>query len=1199
MAGGIGGTGGVGKANVGSNFAFKKISLSYPGIKMHNLLISQTGIQRSFRLNENRLHEAVQKAGAVREGDPILYKDGDDTLCFNVVSMGTQEIKLQLNHIEHKARYMLHLRYAATCKPLNDRLEKSGLGIGIKMKEDKKWRKLDLGKDLPLSIMELGIAKDDVYRIKVTGSASAEVRQKMLLDLWLTILSEEQLDLEKEAIKQRKEKEDEVVQQTGIYEPNFLNINDVNNPEGFSGTSLSCRLSHLDQGKMGSYHGRLVVWRFYKNFDRVRHLLQMDVKVSRINELFEYLIASYKRREEIELDDMKKLDMQKFIIIFTAIKGKFKGLVGKNNEVAVDALEKLLFEQRDRAKESRDRENVETIINYLVKGILGEDMENRLSHTKEPVILAAPSMTMIEAMELQDNVYCVLTSDMEQDSHPHTILTADKGVAVFFVKDKIAALIRNEDDEPVEENMAASVVVGNKTLWLNSNLPENMHQDNIRAQGYAETEEVRALAFNRLERRIIGGNVVAIRATIRSDIDGAKHKFKLYAPDGIGLYTMENAYIRAGKVLNEDELRNIVGQMCDISRLVKIRLVDISPKNDPNRRDEKDIPGIVNENGLGGAEFLVSEEGREKILRPAFRAILKEHISRKGQNDIQIIIPYVVRVDQLEKIRDFLQECKEDILGELKKDGMAARELDLTKESMRIQLGTMVETKEILTEDSDGKEGVYTPERLARHSDFGSVGLNDLRKAFGHDTILYPDIIKALQETNEQYKRFSKSLATCGKINSDKEFFLLAILGIEDFSVDFSQVRRFSEAVRLLKQEELDGMRKSILKAESSEEIEQILDEGQKHIIERLKEQAIHAATTGDHLRKEAEEARLGRIRATKIKTLATVFQILRDNKPDKEERVLGVLADEFGKDSLLEMPQAKDISKWMTNEILVISFLDEWVIRKAINLKCRCTPYIFYRSENGDQWARTIPRGGDTGSRSRYYVEDVGTAKVEGENVRMARVNYFNAQKKVTDQALCVLKPVKSKGSDNVFEINVVVEGQPPETFQVVERRENGQSYLYRKLVAEKLFAANILNEELPLPSHPSISKSKHENVSALFIRDRIGLGDIKGVRIPDLKSSIDRDRQNMYYQPENPEEVNPYNVNQLLFIKMRNHNGSQSYVIAVDNWLENKVKFDRLFEDSEHFEQITQFLGIESEEDAVILSHIADNEALRKENE
>jgi hypothetical protein len=329
---------------------------------------------------------------------------------------------------------------------------------------------------------------------------------------------------------------------------------------------------------------------------------------------------------------------------------------------------------------------------------------------------------------------------------------------------------------------------------------------------------------------------------------------------------------------------------------------------------------------------------------------------------------------------------------------------------------------------------------------------------------------------------------------------------------------------------------------------------------------------------------------------MAKIFNIIKDKEANKEERILSVLMDNLPKDEFLEIPKPNDVTNWLSNEMLIIAFLDEWVIRNAIGVKCRCTPYIFHRSEDGELWARAIPRRGVTGYMSRYYFKDEGWTKVESEDLHMIKVNYFNNKDKETRSTLCVLKPVK--GYTDRFEVTVKVEGEPEENIQLIARKENGQTQYYRKLAAEKLLVARILNGEQAVPSDPSIIKSQHEKVSSVFILDRMGLSELKDIHVKDLKTSIDRDRKNMFYQPEKAEEVDPYNINQALFIKMRALNGSQSYVIAVDNWVENKSGYQPLLEDKAHLDRITQFLGIEADEDEVLSNMILDNSKLEQEN-
>jgi phosphoenolpyruvate-protein kinase (PTS system EI component)/phosphotransferase system HPr-like phosphotransfer protein len=1140
------------------------------------------------------LRQSLANLGQVRVGTFVSLKDLNSTLCFTVDRVAGQDVRLQLNYIENKARYMIHARYAATMKALNDRFSQSGLTVSFKRSDEKRWKAVDIGQ--PLDLTELAIDTGEKYRIKVTGG-DPETRQAALLDLWLAIKAEEKIDLEIEAAK----KQGKDVKPPAIYEPNFIEIQEQ---QKFDGSIYKCGLTHFYAGKTESYHGQLVIWNFYKSFGKLSGLFEKkDVPISEINEIFEYMAVNYERRQKMETDDLKQQDWNKFIMMFAGIKGRLLKSIGDKKEIPIAELEKFFGEQLALQK-GRNKENVEMMINYLVKGILNEEMENEPPKTDKPIILCAPSLTMTEAHDMPGNVICFLATELRDGSHPYEILNG-KGIKTFTVKDEVADLINKDDNHPIEGSRPCSIVIGNMNLWLNIGLPENIQQNAFRLRKLANEEDIRALAFNWLPRRIIGGKKdVRIQATIRGYTENMKNEFQQRLPDGIGLYTTENSHIKADKILSEEEMLNDLNKLCELSKRVTMRLEDVSSNEDKIRRDEKPLPEIENKDNLSGAAFLLCEEGKERLLKPRLKAALEAHLKwQKEGREIRIMVPYVVNSDQIEQIRAILQECKDEVIQKHINPDMPQREVELMRGSLRIPLGAMLETKEIFTENA--KPGGYNCENVARKSDFGSIGLNDLRYSFGEKegediadaSVFEPKVIKAINEAVKQHSKFSTSLSVCGKINGNREFLLLNVLGIEDFSVIFDDIRPFSESVRLFRQDELDAMKEKILKASTREEVENIIDAGQKHIDEKLKDQTINTTgTTGNILRSEAEEARLGRLRSAKIQALARIFNIIKDKETNKEERIISVLVEELRKDELLEIPQPKDITKWLSNELLIISFLDEWLIRNAIGVKCRGTPYIFHRSDDGVLWARAISRGGATGSMSRYYIEDGGTPIIDGKPVRMVKVNYFNEKGKETADTLCELKPTKVQDR---FEVTLKAESQPEENIQLLARQENGHTHYYRKLAAEKLLVAKILNGEQLPPSDPSISYSKQEKVSAVIIYDRMRLSELKNIHIKDLKTSIDRDRKNMYYQPEKAEEINPYNINQVLFIKMRELNGNQSYVIVVDNWRENRAGYQPLLQDESHFKRITQFLEVEADEDEVLMNMILENRKLNRDNE
>ena len=1195
--------------------AFGDPSFSYTGIHNHSLFMPKRGIQKSFQLNKYKMNEALESTKGLNTRILVPYTDQQSTLFFGVVEAGGTNIKLQLNSIRHTARYDMGKHYLETMRILSEKFKNEGLTVSARFNE-KIWRQIDIGQE---SFFEdVKIKRGDTYRLKVTGG-NKELCQKALLDLWLALKSEEELDLEREMAQKSEE---DIVKPPVVHE---LKLKDIGAQKEARTSILVCDQTHLDHTKSEGFHGRVINWNYYKNFDKLRETLDEsnNITLKKITDVFEYLIANYKRHRafenrqkyadfwtllppmyaeigkklintignELNIDEAKKFSVNGEILNKPEVEPLFELKMKNDCIVPLDILDKY-FAKYLAVFPERNKQDIENVINYLVKGIKGESMDEFL-HISKPVILCAPSLTITEALRLPENVKCVLVSDMRPQCHPYEILKA-RGITNFKVTGDVAAYVRS--DEKIMDNYSpASVVIRHKKLWLDINIPDNLHQEHIRAQGYADREGLRTLAFSvsGFDIRIQNGNMVLLQAINRGKMN--KGLYKMVSAKGVGLYTTETSHINAKRLLSESDMANELKDACELPKRITIRLEDHSTTKDPLRRDDKLIPEIENKDNLSGAAFLLCDEGQRKLLRPRLRAILRESRRWKGkEKEIKIMVPFVTNSQQMKDIRAILNECIEEVLKEENSAiKMTPQEMALARESMRsLPLGAMIENKLIITEGA--KEGTYNCENIARVSDFGSIGLNDLRNSLGKDSLMDPEVVKVIDEAVNKFNRFSTHLSVCGDINGDREFLLLNMLGIEDMSVNLKQIPELSLAVRSFIKEEIDGMRVKVFKAESGQDIEKILEDGLQNIDERLVKLTQSNETEGNRLRAFAEEARLGRLRDAKIKAMDDIFNIIEDKEQGKEERIEKAIQstlnkDEFKDESQAEMPRLDEITKWLSDEMLVISFLDEWVIRKTTEIKCRVSAYQFLH-DNGEIFARAVSRGGITGTLSRYYIGYGREKEEEGEKGLLVNVNYFSRVAKETKTIRsCFAHPVKDKKDHYV--VTTKEEGEAEETIEFILRNENGQNICYRKLAAEKLYVAKWLNDEIPFPSDPSIAKVQHGDVKAIFISDRIGLSSVKDPNIDaqELRKSIDRDRQNLYYQPADPEKASPFNVNQLLFIKMRQLNGHLDYVTMVDNWLENKKGKFRKLPGGHHLEKIIKFLGIEMEEDKMLLERIA----------
>jgi len=1181
---------GLGNGGIHVNkWAAFKLSFSYPGLLSHKLSIPSRNISAKLYIKETDLRDnlsAIKRL--VKDAPPVqLQKSYDnDKLYFNVAMTEEQRLELELTHVDHFCRWNLHARPIGTFTIINREMIEAKLKLKVEFKfKDADWTEIDLG--APFSLLEYAAQteKGMNFGIRVKGGTS-EQRQKTLLDLLLAFRCEEERDI---AIEREANAKKHLTR--FVATEDFQNIPKQADAKV---TIKNCAIPNsMIKGEKIGVPGQVVIWRFYRDFAAVkkqfpgesRDKVTLESHFREIHEVIEKMI------ENPQIAD--KQDWEKYLDLFKDLEGKILARANSDGMISIELIEKTLIEQRDRALKVVSEKyavDIETFINYLAKSLLKKELQNKLPITDKPVILLAPVITPAEAKSLPKNVIMVLAPDMPQNAHAGMLITQN-GIKYYRPNGEVSEFIRTADPDSYNGQWAA-VIMAENNLWLNIGVPANLYQYLISLQRIEEAEQIRDLALNILQRKIHGGRTISVKAMV-NDLDIAKASFKKYMPDGIALVRTE--MIEKEKQLSAGELGDVIIGLCDAATVevdnmenplpVTVRLLDVGA-----RRDDKDPVWISKENKLKGAAFLLSAEGKE-ILRSQLRACLLAHLERRNQ--VRVMIPYIESLDQFNEIKDILQEVKKEMISEFAAQAKVAptyKYAGITLDSLGIWLGVMIENAEATAECA----------ALTREAHFCSLGLNDLRNSFKKETIVEPELVGIISKVIEAAKKTSTPVSVCGEIMNDNELIMLMALGIGEIGIDFGAIPKFSGIIRSLDQKELEKIKGELLKAKSQEEIKGIIDAGRRHLGEWQAHEASSMAEKGYNQKYQDEQIRFAKIHTLRIQAYSNIMQIIRSNQEEKVEKIHDVLQEIFKDEHkrYVEFPSKEDISNWLNKEMLIITFLDEWEIREALNKKCRCTPYIFYHSKDEDTyWARAIPRGGVTGSMSRYYIKYLGQEySKEGSSLKTRRhlvqVNYFNVQEKATKQATCVLEHDPEQKEPNYFRVTVPIGNKQEEILHLYARKEGGEREFYRRISAEKLFIAKVFDNSAEIPPHSAVYKTPADQgmIPALFIQDRSTLSEIKSLKdqIEGLEDSIKRDSQSVYYQPKDPTKNDPFNVNQILFFRMRDVQENMSYVIAVDNWMENMKGFQPLLDDPTRLTGIVKFLGVETKVDEMLVNHI-----------
>ncbi len=257
---------------------------------------------------------------------------------------------------------------------------------------------------------------------------------------------------------------------------------------------------------------------------------------------------------------------------------------------------------------------------------------------------------------------------------------------------------------------------------------------------------------------------------------------------GVGLLRSEFLFMRYSDFPGVDQQAGDYRQACIAMapERVIVRLLDCgADKPLPYARQAREDNPFLGERGI---RYLMA---REEQLRNQLRAVAR--VAAEG-HAIAAMIPMVISLEEIERVREILQE-----------------------EGAEVPVGIMVETP----------SSVLTIQTLAAHSDFVSIGTNDLVQYLlavdrGNPRVagLYREFHPAVMTAIDQVVRTSHErgihVGVCGDMASHSVSALaLLALGVDELSASVSAIPDIKAALGHVAPEQLVDLRAALLSGES------------------------------------------------------------------------------------------------------------------------------------------------------------------------------------------------------------------------------------------------------------------------------------------------------------------------------------------------------------------------------------------------
>ena len=289
------------------------------------------------------------------------------------------------------------------------------------------------------------------------------------------------------------------------------------------------------------------------------------------------------------------------------------------------------------------------------------------------------------------------------------------------------------------------------------------------------------------------------------NIEDVKNAVKCYI-DGIGLFRSEFLYMENTHFPTEVEQFEVYKEAVQIcSGEVIIRTLDIGGDKEllyyEFQKEENPF--------LGFRAIRISLE-----LKDMFKQQLRALLRASAFGHVSIMYPMIISIEELINANAVLQECKDELDNE---------KIAYNKD---IKVGMMIETP----------ASVMEAENFAKYVDFFSIGTNDLTQYMlavdrGNDKIanMYdsfnPAVLHAIQKVIDAGHKENIVVGMCGEFAGDeKACKMLLGMGLDEFSVAFTQVGAIKSIIRSSSYEKCKEIAKEIRTASSKDEVIKILE---------------------------------------------------------------------------------------------------------------------------------------------------------------------------------------------------------------------------------------------------------------------------------------------------------------------------------------------------------------------------------------
>lgn len=469
---------------------------------------------------------------------------------------------------------------------------------------------------------------------------------------------------------------------------------------------------------------------------------------------------------------------------------------GKNVQIALKEIIDefvMIFESMDDEYMRQRADDIKDIYQRLLSKLKNVEIKN-LSLMNEPAIIISSDLAPSDTASMNlDYVLGFATQFGGVTSHV-CIMARNLGLPALVGVDDLMNQVNDGDMIIID--------AGKGDVYVNPSDDVIREFEKKQEEFIKHEEEIKQSLH--LEPITSDGKRVLVYSNV-GNIEDVKNAVKCYI-DGIGLFRSEFLYMENTHFPTEVEQFEVYKEAVQIcSGEVIIRTLDIGGDKELSyyefQKEENPF--------LGFRAIRISLE-----LKDMFKQQLRALLRASAFGHVSIMYPMIISIEELIQANAILEECK----AELDKEKIAYNK--------DIKVGMMIETP----------ASVMEAENFAKYVDFFSIGTNDLTQYMlavdrGNDKIanMYdsfnPAVLHAIQKVIDAGHKENIVVGMCGEFAGDeKACKMLLGMGLDEFSVAFTQVGAIKSIIRSSSYEQCKETAKEIRTAISKDEVRKILE---------------------------------------------------------------------------------------------------------------------------------------------------------------------------------------------------------------------------------------------------------------------------------------------------------------------------------------------------------------------------------------